>query len=161
MKRTSWWWGLAYLLLTGCVWTGNSNLASDQTMAQIKVGETTRQQVMSLLGDPDSQMTVELRGSTREWWSYSYAFATINPIDYILLYGFFFNGIGLYDSRYDVGVFFDHRGVVSSLSRMKADYDMGRPFALLQVSSIANRTMGFPDVGKEPVLFEDKIEVRY
>lgn len=159
MKRTSW-LGLACLLLAGCVWTGNSNLASDQTMAQIKVGETTRQQVMSLLGDPDSQMTIELGGSTREWLSYSYAFAVINPIDYILLYGLFFNGIGLYDSRYDVGVFFDHRGVVSSLSRTKADYDMGRPFASLRVSSIANRTMGFPDVGKGPVHFEDKIEVR-
>jgi outer membrane protein assembly factor BamE (lipoprotein component of BamABCDE complex) len=153
--------GLSCLLLTGCVSTGNSDLASDQTMAHIKVGETTRQQVVSLLGEPDSRMTIEVGGSTREWWSYTYASAMTNPIDYILLYGLFFNGIGLYDTRYDIGVFFDPRGVVSSLSRMKTDYDMGRPFASMQVSSIANKTVGFPEAGKAPVHFEDKMEFRY
>lgn len=153
--------GLLCLLLAGCVSTGNSDLASDQTMTQIKVGETTKQQVVSLLGDPDRQHAIEVAGTTREWWSYTYASATINPIDYILLYGLFFNGIGLYDTRYDVGVFFDHRGVVSSLSRMKTDYDMGRPFASLQVLSVSQKTLGFPDVTKEPLHFEDRMEFRY
>jgi outer membrane protein assembly factor BamE (lipoprotein component of BamABCDE complex) len=160
MKPASW-LGLSCLLLAGCVSTGNSDLASDQTMAQIKVGHTTRQQVMSLLGEPDSKMTIEVGGATREWWSYTYATATINPIDYILLYGFFFNGIGLYDTRYDLGVFFDHRSVVSSLSRMKTDYDMGRPFESLQVSSVANKTVGSPETAKELVHFEDRMEYRY
>jgi hypothetical protein len=159
MKLTAW-SGLACLLLAGCAWTGTSNLADDETMGQIKVGETTRLQVLSLLGDPDGQMAIELGGSTREWWSYSYASATINPIDYVLLYGFLFNGIGLYDTRYDVGVFFDHRGIVSSLSRTKTDYDMGSPFTSLRISSIANSTIGFPDV-KDPVHFEDKSEFLY
>lgn len=160
MKPASW-LGLSCLLLAGCVSTGNSDLASDEAMAHIKVGETTRQQVMSLLGEPDSKMTIEVGGSTREWWSFTYASATINPIDYILLYGLFFNGIGLYDTRYDVGVFFDHRSVVSSLSRMKTDYDMGRPFTSLQVSSVANKTVGFPETAKELVHFEDRMEYRY
>jgi hypothetical protein len=160
MIRSSW-LGLACLLLSGCVSTGNSDLASDQTMAHIKVGETTRQQVVDLLGEPDSRMTIEVGGATREWWSYTYASAVINPIDYILLYGLFFNGIGLYDTRYDIGVFFDHRGVVSSLSRLKADYDMGRPFESLQVSSVANKTVGFPEAGKKPIHFEDKMAYRY
>jgi len=128
-------------------------------MANIQVGETTRQQVMNLLGEPDSQMTIEVGGATREWWSYSHASAVINPIDYILLYGLFFNGIGLYDTRYDVGVFFDH-GVVSSLSRIKTDYDMGRPFGSLQVSSVSNKTMGFPEPAKKAVHYEDRMESR-
>lgn len=160
MIRASW-LGLSCLLLAGCVSIGNSDLASDETMAHIKFGETTRQQVMSLLGEPDSRMTIEVGGSTREWWSYTYASATINPIDYILLYGLFFNGIGLYDTRYDLGVFFDHRGVVSSLSRMKTDYDMGRPFESLQVTSVANKTVGFSETAKGPVHFEDRMEFRY
>jgi hypothetical protein len=160
MIRASWLM-LSCLLLSGCVSTGNSNLASDQTMANIKVGETTRQQVVNLLGEPDSRMTVEVGGATREWWSYTYASAVINPIDYILLYGLFFNGIGLYDTRYDVGVFFNHQGVVSSLSRMKTDYDMGRPFASLHVSSVANKTVGYFEPAKEPVHYEDKMEYRY
>ena len=84
----------------------------------------------------------------------------INPIDYMLLYGLFFNGIGLYDTRYDVGIFFDHRGVVSSLSRIKTDYDMGNPFASLHVSSVSNKTMGFSKPSKQPVRYEDRMEFR-
>ena len=146
--------------LSGCISIGNADLANDQKMANIQVGETTRQQVMTLLGEPDSQMLSEIRGWSREWWSYSHASAVINPIDYILLYGLFFNGIGLYDTRYDVGIFFDHRGVVSSLSRIKTDYDMGRPFASLHVSSVSNKTMGFPEPAKQPVRYEDRMEFR-
>jgi hypothetical protein len=148
------------LLLSGCVSIGNSDLASDQTMANIQVGETSREQVMTLLGEPDSQMTIEVRGSIREWWSYTHASAVINPIDYILLYGLFFNGIGLYDTQYDVKVFFDHRGVVSSLSRTKTGYDMGGPFAPLHVSSISNKTMGFPEPDKKAVHYDDRMESR-
>lgn len=152
---------LSCLMLSGCVSIGNSDLASDQTMANIQVGETTKQQVRNLLGEPDGQMMIEIGGSSREWWSYTHASAVINPIDYILLYGLLFNGIGLYDTRYDISVFFDHRGVVSSLSRIKTDYDMGRPFASLQVSSVSNKTMGLPGLAQKAVHFEDSMEYRY
>jgi len=155
------WVAVSCLLLAGCVSTGNSDLASDQTMAQIKVGETTKQQVAALLGEPASQRTIEMGGWTREWWSYNHAASVINPLDYIFLYGFFFNGIGLYDTRYDVGVFFDHQGIVSSLSRLKTDYDMGRPFSSKRVASVANKTMGFPEASKAPVRYEDKAEYQY
>ena len=152
---------LSYFALVGCVAIGNSNLTSDETMGNIHVGETTREQVMNLLGEPDSRMAIEIRGSSREWWSYSYASAVINPIDYILLYGLFFNGIGSYDTRYDVGVFFDPSGVVSSLSRVKTDYDMGRPFASLQVSSVSNKTVEFSELVKQSVHYEDRMQFQY
>ena len=151
---------LSCMVLSGCVSIGNSNLASDETMEHIQVGETTRQQVMNLLGEPDSQIMIDVRGSTREWWSYTYASAVINPIDYILLYGLLFNGIGLYDTRYDVGVFFDYRGIVSSLSRVQTDYDMGGPFTSLHVSNVSNKTMGFSEPAKRPVHYEDRMEFR-
>ena len=146
------------LLFAGCVSTGNSRLASDETMARIKVGETTKQQVAALLGEPTSQRTIEMGGWAREWWSYDYASSVINPLDYIFLYGFFFNGIGLYDTRDNVGVFFDHRGIVSSISQLKTDYDMGRPFTSKRVASVATKTMGFSESWKAPVRFEDKAE---
>ena len=146
------------LVLSGCLSIGHSDLASDQTMASIRVGETTREQVMNVLGEPDSQMLIDVRGSRREWWSYTYASAVVNPIDYILLYGLFFNGIGMYDTRYDVGVFFDHRGVVSSLSRLKTDYEMGGPFASLHVSSVSDKTMGFSEPATQSVHYADRME---
>lgn len=155
------WLGISCLLLAGCVSTGNSELANDATIAQIKVGETTKEQVASLLGEATIQRSVEMRGWTTEWWAYSYAASTINPLDYLLLYGFFFNGIGLYDTRYDLSLFFDHRGIVRSISRLKTDYDMGRPFASMRVSSVVNTTIGFPAGGREPIRFEDRLEYRY
>lgn len=155
------WLTLSCVLLSGCVSSGNSHLASDQTMATIRVGETTRQQVLDLLGEPDNRIMIDIRGSSREWWSYAYASAAINPIDYILLYGLLFNGIGAYDTRYDVGVFFDHNGVVNSLSRTKTDYDMGSPFTPLHVSGVSNKTLGFVEPAKQPVHYEDRMEFRY
>jgi len=153
--------GFACWLLAGCAWTGNSDLARNETMEQIRVGETTMKQVASLLGDPESRRTIEMGGWTREWWSYSYATAVINPLDYLLLYGFWFNGIGLYDTRYDVGVFFDQRGIVSTVSRLTTEYDMGRPFTSKQVSSVAHKTIGFSEATKRSVQFEDRMEDRY
>jgi hypothetical protein len=157
MPRRS--WLIFYcLVLSACVSIGNADLASEQTMMNIQVGETSRQQVRELLGEPDSQLRTEIRGSTREWWSYSYSSAVINPIDYILLYGLWFSGIGLYDTRYDVQLFFDHRGVVSSLSKSKTDYDMGTPITPLHVSSVSNKTVGFSERPKQSVQYEDRME---
>lgn len=149
------------LLMLSCVSTGNSDLASEETMAKIQVGETTTQQIMDLLGKPDTQIKREMAGSTREWWSYTYASAVINPIDYLLLYGLWFNGIGTYDTEYHVAVSFDHRGVVSSLSRVKTDYDMGRPFESLDVTSVSHKTVNSPQPGSKLIHFEDRMEFRY
>ena len=149
------------LVLSGCLSIGHSELASDQTMAGIRVGETTREQVMDVLGEPDSHMLIDIRGSRREWWSYTYASAVVNPIDYILLYGLLFNGIGMYDTRYDVGVFFDHRGIVSSLSTLKTDYEMGGPFASLHVASVSDKTIGFSEPAKQSVHYEDRMEFQH
>lgn len=144
---------LSYLLVLGCVSTGNSDLANDDTMAQIKVGQTTKQEVMALLGKADTQITTEMGGSTKDWWSYSYASAVINPLDYLLLYGFWFNGIGMYDNEYDVGVSFD-QGIVSSVSRWKTEYDMGRPFTSSQVISVSSMAIG------KFIHFNDRMEAR-
>ena len=107
---------LVCLLAAGCISTGHADVANDVTIGEIHVGETTQQQILKLLGNPDSQIKTEMAGLNRELWFYSYASAVINPIDYLLLYGFWFNGIGT---------------VVSSLSRVKTDYDMGRPLSSL------------------------------
>src|SRR5690349_199533 len=115
------WLMLLCVFEAGCISTGHANLANDVTMGEIHVGETTQQQVLKLLGQPDSQIKTDMAGLRRELWSYSYASAVINPIDYLLLYGFWFNGIGTYDTEYDLSVSFDHEGVVNSVSRVKTD----------------------------------------
>ncbi len=149
------------LLLAGCVSVGNSDLVNEQVMGQIKVGQTTKQQVASLLGEPESQRVSEMSGASKEWWAYSYSSATINPIDYLLLYGLLYNGIGMYDTRYDVKVFFDYRGVVSALTSAKTDYDMGRPFVPGQVATVSKKVLGLSEPVTQPVTFEDRMESRY
>jgi hypothetical protein len=119
------------------------------------------QQVASLLGEPDSRRVIVLGGAAREWWSYAYASAAINPIEYLLLYGLFFNGIGTYDTRYDLGVFFDQRGLVTGLSRTKTDYDMGRPFSSGQVTGLSEKVLGYPEFTKDPIRFTDRSEFRF
>jgi hypothetical protein len=152
---------LAGLLLAGCVSVGNSNLADQATLAQIKVGQTTRQQVLALLGEPSEYRRTEYAGSAREWWAYGHASSTINPLEYLFVYGFWTNGLGLYDTRRDLHVFFDANGIVRNLSLQTTSYDMGSPLRALHVSSTATHTMVFGGRTDKPVSFTDRMEYRY
>lgn len=149
------------LLLAGCIALGNSELANDATMAQIKVGETTKQQVATLLGEPTDQRSTELTGYRREWWHYRYAISTVDPREYLFLFGFLTNGIGLPDTQYDLHVFFDLNDTVTSLSRQTTSYDMGGPFSPLRVTSTAATAVGFAGRPGGPIRFEDKMEFQY
>ena len=70
--------GLCWLLLGGCVSFGNAGLADREAMTQIKAGETTREQVIALLGEPDSKRVIDLSGATFERWSYRRSSSIIN-----------------------------------------------------------------------------------
>lgn len=155
------WMSVSYLLLVGCVSIGNSEVASETTIAQIKVGETTKQQVTALLGDPMTRRSTDMAGSTQEWWAYSYSSSTINPLEYIFLYGFFVNGIGLPDTRHDLHLFFDHKHTVRGVSRLTTSYDMGGPLRPLRVTSTAVTTLGYVGRSEGPVQFKDKMEFQY
>ena len=61
------------------------------------------------------------------------------------------NGIGTFDTEYDLTVAFN-QVVVSSLSRLKTEFGMGRPFMSSQVSSVSSKTMG------RSIHFEDRME---
>ncbi len=152
---------LACLLLAGCVSVGNSNLADHATLAQIKVGQTTKQQMATLLGEPSEYRRTEHAGSVREWWAYKHASSTINPLEYLFVYGFWTNGLGLFDTRHDLHVFFDANGIVRSLSLQTTSYDMGSPLRALHVTSTAAHTMVFGGRTDKPVSFTDKMEYRY
>lgn len=152
---------LAGLLLAGCVSVGTSKLADQATLAQIKVGQTTKAQVEALLGDPLDYRRTEYAGSTREWWAYELASSTINPFEYLFIYGFWTNGVGLFDTRHDLHVFFDANGVVRSFSLQTTSYDMGSPLSALDVTSTAARTMVYGGRTDKPVTFTDKMEYRY
>lgn len=154
---------LCGLLLTGCISYGNPNLADDALMAKIKAGETTKDQVATLLGEPShrrSSVSVGDRpGDAREWWSYSYSSSVVNPLKYVLLYGLFVNGIGTPDTRRELDIFYSPEGVVATVSHVTTDYDLSGPYRSSKVTSttkIEIHPSGFGD----PVRFEDKVGSR-
>ena len=127
--------GLAGALFAGCVSVGNANLGNEDTIKQIKVGQTTKDQVASLLGEPDERRFTTLSGATYEWWSYSYSSSIINPLEYLLLVGVFFNGFGTPDMRRVLGISFTPEGTVRSVVQQTTTYEMGGLLSTMQVKS--------------------------
>ena len=152
---------LAGLLLAGCVSIGDSSLVDQTTLAQIKVGQTTRQQVLALLGEPSEYRRTAHAGSVFEWWAYEHTSSTINPLEYLFVYGFWSNGLGLFDTRHNLHVFFNADGIVRSLSFQTTTYDMGSPLRDLHVTATAAHTLTYGGRTDKPVGFTDKMEYRY
>ena len=151
---------LTGMLLAGCVSAGNELLLNEATVGQIKAGETTKAQVTALLGEPTYQRSTLVSGYTYEWWSYSLATSTINPLEYILLVGFFFNGIGLPDERRDLHLSISPDGIVTGLYQQVTAYDMGGLFSPLSVTSRTKTSVGLPNQRTGPTQYEGKMQVQ-
>jgi hypothetical protein len=113
------------VVLSGCLSLGNSKLRDDIAVAQIKVGQTTKEEVRAILGPPSERRSTALGSHIYDWWAYTYSTSVINPLDYLLLVGLFVNGIGLPDSRRDFQVFFDPDGRVRTVTDQISSYDFG------------------------------------
>lgn len=152
---------LSGLLLVGCVSVGNSSLLDEAMIGQIEVGQTTKEQVLALLGEPVDQRSTTLRGSTAEWWAYSHATSIVNPLEYLLLVGLFINGIGLPDTRRELHVFLNADGIVTSLAQQTTTYDMGGLFTPIRVTSHTRTTVSVPGRSGRPIQLEGQLQVLY
>jgi hypothetical protein len=149
--------GFCGLLLAGCLSTGNSKLSDESILSQIKVGQTSKEQVGALLGEPSEKRVPLAGGRAPEWWSYRYSDSTVNPLEYVFLYGFLINGIGTPDTRHVLDVFYGSDGVVTTLAHMKTDYDMGGPFSPIKVTSTNVIEIALGQT-KAVTRFEDKMD---
>jgi len=152
---------LSALLLAGCVSVGNSSLLDEVMIGRIEVGQTTRAQVLALLGEPTERRSVTLRGSTAEWWAYSYATSVVNPLEYLLLVGLFINGIGLPDTQRELHVFMNADGIVTSIARQMTTYDLGGLFTPIKVSSQTMTTVGLQGRTGRPIQLKGQLQVEY
>jgi hypothetical protein len=148
---------LCGLALAGCISTGNPKLSDESVLAQIKAGQTTKEEVASLLGDPPEKRVPPAGGRASEWWSYSYSDSTVNPLEYILIYGLFINGIGTPDTRHVLDVFYGSDGVVTTVAHMKTDYDLGGPMSPIRVMS-TNTISISQGPTRSMARFEDKMD---
>lgn len=147
---------LTSLLLAGCVSFGTSQLADPGVMEQIKVGETTKDQVARLLGEPETRIGTTLTGVNYEGWTYRYAASVINPLEYLLLYGFLYNGPGAHDQIYMLAVSFGPDDVVLTRDYTKTSYDLGTPITNATVTSDA-RVDSRPGRTGIPVRWDDQV----
>lgn len=150
---------LCGVLLTGCVSVGNPSLADETVVAQIKVGETTKDQVASLLGEPSHKRSFLYLDHTREWWSYTYSSYMGNPWGYVPLYGLFIYGIGTADTRRELNIFYSPEGVVATLSHMTTSYDLSGPYKSSKVTSVT-KIDTIPSGFGNSVHFEDRVDSR-
>lgn len=99
---------IASVLVCGCVSVGRK--LDSSKVAQIKKGETTRQQVINLIGSPD-QMTQDGNGNVM--FQYIYVRASAKPATYIPVVGAFAGGANTQNQM--VMVTFGSDGIVSDI----------------------------------------------
>jgi hypothetical protein len=150
--------GLCGLLLGGCVSFGNAGLADRETMTQIKTGETTREQVAALLGEPDSKRAIDLSGATYERWSYRRSSSLINIWEYIPVpfYGLFFHGLGTPDIQHNLDLFYGPTGVVTTRFYTETSYETGGLFTPMTLTTTTS-VEGLPGGIGKPVHWEDRV----
>ena len=96
---------LALLTLAGCATVGRK--LDPAKIDQIKKGETTREQVLKLIGSPD-QMTRDGGGNVT--FTYMYLRATTKPESFIPVVGSFVGGVNMQNQT--LMLTFDPQGVV-------------------------------------------------
>ena len=83
---------LAAIALSGCASSGNSHLKKETEASiqqKIKNGVTTKAQIKSMLGSPDS---VSFTDGGKEIWKYTHAKMKVSGKSFIPFYGLFHNG---------------------------------------------------------------------
>ena len=110
------WMLLLCCLLAGCVSTGNANIADPKKVNQIKVGTTTKTEVLQLFGPPGSTLKGIGEDKTKEFeiWNYIYISHESNPISFVPLVGtaMYLSGERGTHKSNNLAVTFDQQGIV-------------------------------------------------
>lgn len=104
---------LVALLISGCaVKTGNETLGEmekSQLEQQIIKGKSTKQEVKSLLGDPDK---TDFDNNSLEKWTYAHTRKDMKAVNYIPVANWFVAGTN--DTTKSLVIVFDDSGVVKN-----------------------------------------------
>lgn len=113
--------GLAglFLLTSACATVGNPNVINEELTTQIIIGESTKEDVRRLFGEPTTVATTMLNGVRYESWGYGYAKHETNPLLYVPLVGLIVlaTGNGYHNEGGSLGASFDQNGIVRSFTK--------------------------------------------
>jgi outer membrane protein assembly factor BamE (lipoprotein component of BamABCDE complex) len=140
------WLGLAALLLSGCISSGNEVLKSQDTATvqqNVVDGKTTRDQILSMYGTPNR---TAIGSNNKEIWTYTWAHRRPQGQNYIPIVGAFVGGVDLQQKTLIVQ-FDDNHVVMKHLvseynNSVKRDYGSTPPVA--SPSPSASPTGGSP-----------------
>ncbi|HKW86094.1 MAG TPA: outer membrane protein assembly factor BamE [Nitrospiraceae bacterium] len=125
------------------------------TVSQIKIGESTKEDVRRLLGSPNHTSITQMPSQQIEVWAYGYAKHETNPLIYVPVVNLFvlaFGGLGEHESG-SVAVSFDKDGIVGSMSKYKSDITMGGLATPTTIQGQSNTQSG---TSTDPVRFQSQ-----
>lgn len=113
----------ALFLIAGCASTGNKVLkkeTSSTVSAKITKGETTKEQVRAMYGDP---MTTSFTDSGKEIWKYEFTKTHVKATNFIPFVSMFNSGAK--GTKKELVIMFDDNSIVKnfSMSSSKVDTD--------------------------------------
>jgi len=146
---------LASLLLTACATSGNPAVLDQTIVSQIKIGQSTKEDVKRLFGEPNHTSITQVLNQQTEVWAYGYAKHETNPLLYVPVVGLFVLAAGRWGEHESgsVAVSFDKDGIVRSMSKYKSGVTMG---GLATPTTIQTQSSTQSGTSTDPVRFQSQ-----
>ncbi|WP_372997442.1 outer membrane protein assembly factor BamE [Marinobacter sp.] len=110
------------LVMTGCASVGTQ--VGNESVAQIKEGETTRSEVIQMLGQPNGTIQGSaLSGESVTGITYSYSKTQVDAANFIPVVGLFVGGTSSENTM--LQVYFDKDGVVTEKHYVTNNHESG------------------------------------
>jgi len=145
-------------LFSACATSGNPAVLDQTIVSQIKLGQSTKDDVRRLLGEPTHTSLTQIANHQNEVWAYGFARHETNPLIYVPVVGLFvmaFGGWGEHESG-SVAVSFGEDGIVRSLSKHQANLALGGIGTPTTIKSQSNTEGGTPT---NPVRFDSQTNI--
>lgn len=123
-----------FLILSGCVSSGNPSIRDEAAVEKIKIGVTTKDEVRSLLGKPTTTTRSAgqvpmgaglpvMSNMNLEIWGYSHISVETNAATFIPIVGLFAGGAT--SSVSSLTVTFDEQGIVRAIQTSQSEGKSG------------------------------------
>jgi len=149
---------LTSLLLTACATSGNPAVLDQTIVDQIKIGQSTKEDVQRLFGKPTTTSVSQFNNFQSEVWAYGYAKHETNPLIYFPVIGLFVIAAGGWSEHESgsVAVSFDKEGIVRSMSKYKSGITMG---GLGTPTTIQSQSSTQSGTSTDPVRFKSQTNI--
>jgi len=101
-----------FILMSSCASFGNKQVANEEILSKIKVGQSTKNDCKALLGEP---FNVMFSDNGEETWMYMYTRSSVRAASFIPVAGIFAGGADT--NMHSLTIRFDKDGVVKQIGK--------------------------------------------